>query len=72
MNTKNVHVYVTELLVKVGKFWDSGGWVGNFYFPIARIRPPYQILPHVLTLAFDSKFYIKLLQTFALVCTLES
>jgi hypothetical protein len=64
--------YVTELLVKFGKFWDSGGWVGNFCFPTARIKLPYQILPHVMTLAFDSKFDSKLLQTFALVCTLES
>jgi hypothetical protein len=72
LNTKNVHIYVTELLVKFGKFWDSGGWVGIFCFLTARIRHPYQILPHMITLAFDSKLDIKLLQTFALVCTLES
>jgi hypothetical protein len=44
----------------------------EFLFTTARIRPPYQILPNVITLAFDSKLDIKLLETFALVCKLES
>jgi hypothetical protein len=44
----------------------------EFLFPTTRMRPPYQILPNVITLAFDSKLDIKFLQTFALVCTLES
>jgi hypothetical protein len=58
-----------------GKIWEilELWWLSwEFLFPTARIRPEYQILPHVITLAFDSKLDIKLLQTFALVCTLES
>jgi hypothetical protein len=67
-----VHNYATELLVNLGYvvgFWCLS-W--EFLYPIAIIRPPHQILPHVINLSFDSKLDIKLLQTFALVCMLES
>jgi hypothetical protein len=72
LNTNSVHNYATELLVKFGKILGLWCLSWEFLFPIARIRPPYQILPHVITLAFDSKLNIKLLQTPALVCNFES
>jgi hypothetical protein len=43
----------------------------EFLFLTDRIRPPYQILPHVMTLAFDSKLDIRLFQTLALVWNFE-
>jgi hypothetical protein len=61
------HDYATKLLVKFGKILGLWCWNWEFLFPTARIRPPYQILPHVTTLACDSKLDIKLLHTFALV-----
>jgi hypothetical protein len=30
LNTKSVHNYITELLVKFGNFWDSGVELGIF------------------------------------------
>jgi hypothetical protein len=72
LNTKSVHNYGTELLVKFGKFLGHWCLSWEFLFPIARIGPPYQILPHVITLAFDPKLDIKVLQTPALVWNFES
>jgi hypothetical protein len=62
-----VHHYATELLVKI---WENLGlWClsGNFFVPHRQnMTPQYQNSPHVMTLAFDSKLDIKLLQTLAL------
>jgi hypothetical protein len=71
LNTKSVHNYATELLVKFGKFWDSGVWVRIFVSPRKNMTPVPNS-PHVITLAFDSKLDIKLLQTVALVWNFES
>jgi hypothetical protein len=71
-NTKSVNNYATELLVKIWKILGLWCLSGNFCSPPPEYDPPYQILPHVITLAFDSKLNIKLLQTPALVCRLES
>jgi hypothetical protein len=72
LNTKSVHNYATELLVKIGKILGPWCLSGNFRSPPPEYDPPYQILPHVITLAFDSELNTKLLQTPALVCNLES
>jgi hypothetical protein len=72
LNTKSVHNYSTELLVKFGKILGPWCLSWEFLFPIVRIRPPYQILPHVITLAFDPKLDIKVLQTPAFVWNFES
>jgi hypothetical protein len=72
LNTKSVNNYAIELLVKIGKILGLWCLSWEFLFPTARIRPPYKILPHVITLTLDPKLDTKLLQTFALVWNCES
>jgi hypothetical protein len=58
LNTKSVHSYATELLVKFGKILGLWCLSWEFLFPTAKIGPPYQILPDMITLAFDSNLDI--------------
>jgi hypothetical protein len=67
LNTKSVHNYVTEVAVEIWEFLGLWCLSWEVLFPTARIRPPYQILQHVITLSFDSKLDVRLLQTLTLV-----
>jgi hypothetical protein len=67
LNTKSVHNYATELLVKFGKiFWTLLFELGIFV-PYRQNKTTVPNSSTRDTLAFDSKLDIKLLQTLALV-----